>query len=267
MSREEDDLTGLGNWLAHYTTAAVAFEHILPSGELRMSPYRLMRDPAENKEGPSLATQLPDRPDASQSLFEALLLASEVHQGARLLSLTHDAMQYGDGVHDVFGCAWARPRLWEQYADQHRGVCLVFHRPRFEAACTARFQQLGVRYHLGEVAYTPSGYAGSEGKKLTDPRIFEEHLRADALIEHIERHHRDFFFLKTDDWSSEHEYRAVILGHDDEFAFVPFGESIATVIMGERFPAWQAPGVLSACASAGVQARQIGWFGGRPVVQ
>ena len=36
--------------LAHYTSAAVAFEHILPSGQLRMSPYRHMRDPAENKD-------------------------------------------------------------------------------------------------------------------------------------------------------------------------------------------------------------------------
>jgi hypothetical protein len=194
-------------------------------------------------------------------------LQATLHQSARLLSLTHDAMQYGDGVHDVFGCAWARPRLWEQYADQHRGVCLVFHRPLFEAAIGDHFQQVGVRCRLGEVAYTPSGYAGSEGKKLTDPRIFEAQLRANAVTEHIERHYRDFFFLKTDDWSTEHEYRAVILGHDDEFAFVPFGESLAAVIIGETFPAWQAPGAVSACDAVGVQARQIGWFGGRPVVQ
>ena len=31
--------------LAHYTKASTAFEHILP-GKLRLSPYRLMRDPA-----------------------------------------------------------------------------------------------------------------------------------------------------------------------------------------------------------------------------
>jgi hypothetical protein len=36
--------------LAHYTSAEVAFEHILPTNRLRMSPYRFMRDPVENKD-------------------------------------------------------------------------------------------------------------------------------------------------------------------------------------------------------------------------
>ena len=36
--------------LAHYTSAAVAFEDILPTGKLRMSPYKRMKDLAENKD-------------------------------------------------------------------------------------------------------------------------------------------------------------------------------------------------------------------------
>ena len=35
---------------AHYTSAQVAFERVLPESRLRLSPYRLMRDPAENKD-------------------------------------------------------------------------------------------------------------------------------------------------------------------------------------------------------------------------
>jgi hypothetical protein len=31
-----------GPWIGHYTSAATAFEHILPTGRLRMSPYALM---------------------------------------------------------------------------------------------------------------------------------------------------------------------------------------------------------------------------------
>jgi len=38
-----------GRWLAHYTTAVAAFEDILPKRRLRMSPYHLMRDPAETR--------------------------------------------------------------------------------------------------------------------------------------------------------------------------------------------------------------------------
>lgn len=35
-----------GQWLGHYTSASVAFECILPMRQMRMSSYRLMRDPA-----------------------------------------------------------------------------------------------------------------------------------------------------------------------------------------------------------------------------
>ena len=36
--------------LCHYTRAEAALEHIIPSGNLRMSPYARMRDPLENHE-------------------------------------------------------------------------------------------------------------------------------------------------------------------------------------------------------------------------
>jgi nicotinate dehydrogenase subunit A len=54
MGSVEHDSDGLGNWLAHYTTASTAFEHILPSGQLRMSPYR----PASLAQRPSLVLEL-----------------------------------------------------------------------------------------------------------------------------------------------------------------------------------------------------------------
>jgi len=31
--------SAVGTWLCHYTTADAAFEYILPTGQLRMSPY------------------------------------------------------------------------------------------------------------------------------------------------------------------------------------------------------------------------------------
>jgi hypothetical protein len=144
---------------------------------------------------------------------------------------------------------------------------LVFQRSRFEPLISDHFRKLGVSYHLGEVSYTPSGYAGSAGKQLpaSDPRFFDPKLRKGAVIEHIERHYRDFFFLKTDDWSSEYEYRAVMLGQSDAYAFVPFGGSLGAVFIGERFPAWQVPGAAAMCAAHRVPFLRIQWLGGRPV--
>jgi Protein of unknown function (DUF2971) len=51
-----------------------------------------------------------------------------------VLAFSGDA---GDGVglrHATFDCAWARPRMWEQYGDNHTGACLLFDRGRLEAS-------------------------------------------------------------------------------------------------------------------------------------
>src|SRR3954467_8517325 len=59
--------------LAHYTRAETAFAHILPERRLRMSPYRAMRDPLENKR-PVIGqmTSASDEQEAQQRLFAAV---------------------------------------------------------------------------------------------------------------------------------------------------------------------------------------------------
>ena len=44
-----------GTLVAHYTSAATVFEHILPTRKLRLSAFALMSDPRENKDWVSYA--------------------------------------------------------------------------------------------------------------------------------------------------------------------------------------------------------------------
>jgi hypothetical protein len=62
-------LDDLADTLCHYTTADAAFGHIVPSGELRMSPYARMRDPLENREHPTGPTT-DRRLDETQTIKE-----------------------------------------------------------------------------------------------------------------------------------------------------------------------------------------------------
>jgi hypothetical protein len=109
--------------LAHYTDASAAFEHILPTGKLHMSPYRLMRDPVENKDIlPSIAWR-GDPPDAGRAIDEVYAQLKAARDRMRVLSFTHDADRRAE--YAGFDCCWSRPRMWEQYGDKHRGVCLL----------------------------------------------------------------------------------------------------------------------------------------------
>jgi hypothetical protein len=164
------DFNKPGQWLAHYTKSATAFEHILPTKQLRMSPYHRMRDPTENKDLILSGRGWREQPDARAAWVGALRGVKRIRDGMRLLSLTHDDAAPND-VEPTFACCWARPRTWEQYADEHRGVCLVFRRETLIGTLRSELNAQGV-YYLGEVRYTPGGIAASPALRLDEEQIF-----------------------------------------------------------------------------------------------
>jgi len=260
--------------LAHYTRAKVAFEDILPSHQLRMSPYRKMRDPVENKDivpGTGAYGKTPENfDDAYKSMLDGIKF---LRDECRLLSLTHDA-----DAERTFGCSWARPRMWEQYADAHRGVCLLFDGERLDYTLATAFSEHNVLAWQDEVRYTPAGISGSKILYLDDARIFDSEQRGHAISTYIEDNSDDFFFLKSDDFETEHEYRAVVMPTDGfeaepsevlsiegDYAFVDYGDALVAVIVGERFPNWQLLGASRAAERAGARLGKIGWHQGRPI--
>ena len=48
---------------------------------------------------------------------------------------------------------YARPRMWEQYGDNHRGVCLVFDKAELHATVMPQLEALGPHWH-GAVTYS-----------------------------------------------------------------------------------------------------------------
>ena len=114
-------------FLCHYTSRYAAMAHILPMRLLRLSPFGLMRDPLEAKDRYIGMKPSPEF-DWRRMLEDANLDVNErlndvVKHEFKLLSLTADRSGSEDGQ---FGRGYARPRMWDQYAEGHRGVCLMF---------------------------------------------------------------------------------------------------------------------------------------------
>jgi hypothetical protein len=259
MAARPHDILQPGDWVAHYTTTDVAWEHILPSGQLRMSPYARMRDPAENKVLSFTGGYWGEGSEAAWANAGRRL--NEIRNGMRLLSLTEDVAP--GTQYPVFGCCWARPRMWEQYADDRAGVCLVFHRESFEEIVEEQLAPLG-RTHIGSVSYTVAGIAGSELRHLMDQEFYDDDRAEGAATRHLEEFRRDFFFLKTEDYLSEHERRVVLFAPDDEYAYVRYGDSLQALVLGEQFPADRAQEGIDLCTGLGIECRRAFWSNGRP---
>jgi len=226
-----------------------------------MSPYHIMRDPAENKDLTPVASFFVDpQANQEQAYFKTLGMLKEKRDRMRLLSLTRDMMHYRGDYNRVFGCCWARPRMWEQYAEAHEGVCLVFDAKALRAAMRKHSRNM----YLHNVRYTQTGVTGSGSFLVIDKRIFTDSTREQAVIDYMESERRDLFFLKSEDWRTEHEFRALLVESDDEYAFVDYRDSLRAVVLGEKFPERLRAGAQAACKAAGVDLMEVVWWQGKP---
>ena len=253
--------------LAHYTRAEVAFEHVLPTGKLQLSRYGDMRDPTENKDlFPAMTWRGEHSQEHALEVYAAVFdTIKTIRDSMRVLSLTLD--EVGERW-DTFACCWARPRMWEQYGDVHRGVCLVFNADRLRMAFDAQKPPQTGRHEptifMGSVTYTHCGIAESAFRTIADPDVFDSGRRREAVARLIDAHYDDVYLLKTDDWAAEHEYRIVLRSESPAYAYVEYRNALQAVIVGERFSEWQLAGAQELCKRAGVPLRRMLWDKGRP---
>ena len=216
-----------GKYLFHYTRLAPAIESILPDLRLRFSRFSSMRNPRESKWAFSgtgfLGEEERDDNDAFWELWAAL---DRVRQDVRILSLTAD----NEESFHPWGRGYARPRLWEQYAGNHLGVCLCFERSALVQAVEAALRELGLPLFQAMVTYKDDriGTAASN----FDLGAARERDPDEVISDHVERHTDELFFTKLTDWRSEWEYRFITRWRSPRELFVEICGALKVVLLG-----------------------------------
>ena len=257
-------LTDAAGLMAHYTRADTAFECILPSGKLRMNPYSRMRDPFEIKRPTVLSAGSigSDHDTDSRVFWGVQSLVSKSRDQYCLLSLTQ-GVEGGSGREGMLLCPWARARMWEQYGQDHAGVCLVFERDKLVEEVGNNLVREG-SYWCDSVEYTLAGFGTANGAAISLNDFHDDDSLADDVAIHVQRHYKDFFFLKTLDWATEYEYRFVWNPAADELPEPPihhvsYGDALRWVVVGEKFPDWQLPAAEEVAERAGAELRRMTW--------
>lgn len=251
-----------GEYFFHYTSADTAFEHILRTKTLRLSPYSTMRDPLEAKQWHVTGAGFSAAPgDVERQFFEQYALLQRAKAQSKLLSLSVDS---ADSVpDDPFGRGYALASMWELYAQKHRGVCLVFDRAWLIKNLTEALAPVGTAFH-GPVQYRHRGIMDSpEASTLV---LGGDDSPDDAVTRHITAHRDPLFFTKLTDWEHESEYRFVVVSDAPGPGRCAYGDALRAVIVGHEFPSWQVPSALTLCAEAKVDAQRLTWEMSRPLV-
>jgi hypothetical protein len=225
-----------GRFLFHYTSAEVFLGHVLPTGRLRMSPFAEVNDPRESKDWvPTVALDDPGLAGGDPIGF-ARRFGAALKVRAKVLCFTRDDPSIGPEVRwpPFAGRGFAHPRMWDRYANGHRGVCLAYD---IDTLGDDIAMSLADR---GELRYMGIGYGDDAGRDLAAFRVsaarVEEIGMDAAVMAHLEEHHGALFFAKSGDWSSECEWRWVLLSNqDDRYEFVDVRRSLKGVLFGPDY--------------------------------
>lgn len=253
-------LDTLGRSLYHYTTAAKAIDHILPTARLMLSPFSTMRDPRESSDwlmGASM--DVPEKDEGHELFVQLFRSLNDAKVMFKVLSLTRDDTEGEilDELPELLRCGYGHPRLWEFYAESHTGVCLRLNR---EALLRNGASELGAK---GQFDHRAVAYRNDRGidrsllhvnmsrvRELGVPRFVSEHLW---------QHRGAFFFRKLGDWATEMEYRLLLQVDYPEPEFLSIQGVLEIVICGYAIADDDIARVRELCEPSGITVQRLQW--------
>jgi len=204
-----------------------------------MSSFRETNDPRES--GPwcfDIGSNSQNRLDQT-SLSSADLLSDALKDHARVLCFCTDtAPLTGDHLHDVNMRGFSKPRMWAQYGDGHRGVCLVINKERLEQELKRTCLPKAIDVYGGLVSYVdksvhdaPFGGPFVLGADELAERGFEQYWKDHAI-----QYHKELYFEKKTDWKNESEFRYLALFEDESDVFVSINHALEGIVFGYCTP-------------------------------
>jgi hypothetical protein len=132
---------------------------------------------------------------------------------------------------DFYRVGWAKPRMWSQYGENHKGVCFVFEKKSLENDFDKLFQKKLSFKGLVDYKYSPWSFITS---RKIDCMDFIVNGMEKTLKMQIGKHYRNYYFIKHMDYLDEIEYRLVVISKNEEF--LPISSSLKGMVIGVDFP-------------------------------
>jgi hypothetical protein len=253
-------LLNTARFVYHYTKASTALEFILDSMTLRLSTLPDTNDPTEGHEwGFVLVGNDPagSALDTFKSVAEAMRVGHKLVCFSRDVPGMEQAEDYFTPSDAIATRGYARDRMWAQYADGHRGVCLFFDREILEENFKTALSSKGF-LRAAPVTYTNWSEELYKAREIVLKDM--EHIGSkEYLRQHREKYADELYFLKRTDWASEWEYRLLLLANDPSVPheFIPIRRALAGICVGHRFSAGYRPSIAAVCDRENIPAYRL----------
>lgn len=239
----ENKYGGSEELLFHYTSLEAAC-NILSSNKLRLGNLSNMNDPLEFCRPKGFGFNGVNL-DIGKAVRELETSLQERENKVRLICFCRDFFcqneEWNNTQNQNFSSnltfkGWARCRMWAQYANNHKGVCLVFNKSEFDY----EFKKLANNHtkilELHKITYTNN--LSELESAMTDEVNVKNHNK-DFLHFYLDDERIEYLFQKCEDFRDENEYRFALiddtLDSPQKDYYFDFGTSLKAVILGEHF--------------------------------
>jgi len=239
--------------LYHYTKTSTALEYILAEEQLRLSGRSNSNDPIENLTHATTIKKVYGGFDLSKSVHHLKVFKDIDEQMRRLKQvcfckndMSGHFKKMKDKPYEFYGCM--KPRMWEQYADNYKGVCLIFSKSELE-------KQLNDTYEHGDIEYV--SYSDlNEKNNIIDSRELSESNYEKCLTQVLKKTNK-FIFHKHQDYSGENEYR--ICSYLDEVPYVNIESAIKGIIVSTKNSKYFKEQLCAYGVNLGIDVLRVDW--------
>lgn len=227
------NIFGSEDSLFHFTKRSTAFEHILYNAKLQLNIFKNTDDPSEYSEKLSGIV--------GWGLFESdLSRASQTIHSIDQIFLRKSGFvsfcvnEYEEN--EIVKSAVLKSRMWSQYGENQKGVCIVFSKSILLSLFKKHFTSDNFAVVGHNVEYDDR--ANIE-KKVLKVNNSNDYRNPDFIKNFVKTGYRPYLFNKVEDYRDEKEYRIVAIDtsaeHRIEEEQIAIDGSISCVVLGERF--------------------------------
>lgn len=217
----------------HYTSVNTAIEYILFEKELRFSPRKSSFDPIENSwhmisEGIGYYTEEERMEIEAKTKLDASVIKNDLKiklDVAKQLCFCKNRLAEdfrGQGVlpNEYFG--FMKPRMWDQYGDRYKGVCLSFSKEKLIEIHN------GISNDIDYVNYSHLSFnhISIDHNQLYSKGIDEYGKICDDRLNRI-------LFRKHQDYSGENEFRMYSF-NDKQYDYIDISSAINGIIVSKQ---------------------------------
>ena len=226
-------ISNMSTLIAHYTKLETAAHYILPKEALRISmgAFLSFNDPKETK-GWHFKTS--EKMTINQhQLFHERRISSEIKKHFGALSFSNGMEESTDQFN--FNRCDYKPRMWAQYGDNSKGLCLVFNKEKLFELAKQQFDNIAMVFADDVQYFNITGLPDFTDNEVTLPKEYILNESHDKIVQMIlkSEHRKPYFFLKHSDWKEENEYRIVVyMQQQPEDLYLYFSGALVGITLG-----------------------------------